>query len=225
MSSCPRPCRNPYEKPRKLGWFVFPLARPLPSTASAPFCPDLFGGFFGTMSLSDFPASFIDAVRPLAFSSRPGSPSSGRCRDLPCPVQRDSHMPRLFDRVGGSTASRYRQYPFCLLHPRTASASQIVVFAAQSPRPVLPRQRFTWPSRASAHDSGPSWVATPSMSDSFIPFSLPIFKAHSWRNESRCCRSGSPASWRCEGRRARARRRFRPTNHRGGSTRRMFAHK
>ena len=31
------------------------------------------------------------------------------------------------------------------------------------------------PLRTSTHDSGPSWVASPSMSDSFIPFSMPVY--------------------------------------------------
>ena len=44
----------------------FPLARPLPSTASAAGCPALFGCFPGTMGLSDFLRSFIVGVRPQA---------------------------------------------------------------------------------------------------------------------------------------------------------------
>ena len=41
----------------------FPLARPLPSSASAPSSPGLFVAFFGTMSLSDFPCPSIIGVR------------------------------------------------------------------------------------------------------------------------------------------------------------------
>jgi len=42
----------------------FPLANPLPSTASADSFEPLFGDFFGSMALSDFPCSFITGVCP-----------------------------------------------------------------------------------------------------------------------------------------------------------------
>ena len=42
----------------------FPLANPLPSTASAGSFEPLFGDFFGSMELSDFPCSFITGVCP-----------------------------------------------------------------------------------------------------------------------------------------------------------------
>jgi hypothetical protein len=42
----------------------FPLASPLPSTPSAAVAPALFGGFDGTMELSDFLPPFIIGVRP-----------------------------------------------------------------------------------------------------------------------------------------------------------------
>ena len=38
------------------------MARPLPSTASAPDRPVLFGGFAGATGLSDFPCSCISGV-------------------------------------------------------------------------------------------------------------------------------------------------------------------
>lgn len=36
------------------------------------------------------------------------------------------------------------------------------------------------PSRTSTHDSGPSWVATPSMCGSFIRFSTPVYPGAQW---------------------------------------------
>ncbi len=36
-------------------------------------------------------------------------------------------------------------------------------------------QRFAAASRTTAHDSGPSWIATPSMSGVLIPFLLPVY--------------------------------------------------
>src|SRR6266545_7683427 len=46
---------------------VFPLASPLPSTASLASGSALFGGFAGTMGLSDFPWPYIIGVRPWTF--------------------------------------------------------------------------------------------------------------------------------------------------------------
>jgi len=48
----------------------FPLASPLPSTASAAGRPALFGSFAGTMGLSDFPVPFIVGLGP--WTSRRG---------------------------------------------------------------------------------------------------------------------------------------------------------
>ena len=53
-------------------WLVFPLARPLPSAASAAARPALFGSFVGTLGLSEFPPSCIIGVWPPAFPMRPG---------------------------------------------------------------------------------------------------------------------------------------------------------
>src|SRR5437016_8905748 len=66
---------------------AFPLASPLPSTASLASGPTSFGGFAGTMGLSDFPCPCIigcvlglsDAVCNL-FSHR-------QARDLPVSAQ------------------------------------------------------------------------------------------------------------------------------------------
>lgn len=54
----------------------FPLARPLPSTASAAVPSALFGSFPGTTGLSDFPRSSITGVCP--WTSRRGLPNPSR---------------------------------------------------------------------------------------------------------------------------------------------------
>src|SRR5438132_14276223 len=46
---------------------AFPLASPLPSTASLASGSTSFGGFAGTMGLSDFPCPCIIGVRPWTF--------------------------------------------------------------------------------------------------------------------------------------------------------------
>jgi len=57
---------------------VFPLVSPLPSTSSAEDAATsaLFGGFSGTMGLSEFPPTCVPDARPLAFSGRLAAPSA-----------------------------------------------------------------------------------------------------------------------------------------------------
>ena len=53
---------------------VFSLVSPLPSTDSAGSgTPPLFAGFFGTMGLSDSPATCMSDLWPRAFSDRSAS--------------------------------------------------------------------------------------------------------------------------------------------------------
>jgi hypothetical protein len=59
-----RRARCPALRPARVSLAVFPLTGPLPSTASAPDCSGLFGGFAGTTGPSDFPRSFIGGVPP-----------------------------------------------------------------------------------------------------------------------------------------------------------------
>jgi len=57
--SNPLDTSGPALRPGRGRSFVFPLASPLSSTASATGLPALFGGFVGTTGLSDFPRSCI----------------------------------------------------------------------------------------------------------------------------------------------------------------------
>lgn len=112
--------------------------RPTPSALPAVAGP-LFEGFVTTTGSSDFPATFMLEVRPLAFSSRSGPPSVPKTAGisrfsrklLPC-------VHELYDRAGPKSRSRSRD-PSCglPLHP-TASASWIHSFAARSLRPHVP---------------------------------------------------------------------------------------
>ena len=151
--------------------FTFP-----PCPRATPL-PALFGTFPGTMPMSDFPAACASGLQPQAFPDRPpdhqpeGTTGISRfsCIEFP-------RMHRVFDSVG----------PDC--HWRLAR------------RPVWPSRRVNtvgtperlitelngWPARTPvnaspatlpplAHDSGPWWIATPSMSGSFIPDSMPVY--------------------------------------------------
>src|SRR5204863_8284165 len=76
------PC--PALRPGRVELSVFPSANSLPSTTSATTRAALFGGFAGTMELSDFPRSCISGVRPWPSLSGPsGDQPDGRARDLP----------------------------------------------------------------------------------------------------------------------------------------------
>ena len=68
---------SPALRPGRVSLAVFPSGRPLPSTASAPGSPGLFGSFAGSTGLSDFPWSCIKGLPPQR--SPHGPPSA----DLP----------------------------------------------------------------------------------------------------------------------------------------------
>src|SRR5665811_1621226 len=67
----------------------------------------------------------------------------------------------------------------CLPHDRTASASQRVTFSRLNTRPALsPVNASTTTLRSSPHDSGPTWLATPSLHETFIHCTSPALPAH-----------------------------------------------
>ena len=127
-------------------WGGFPLASPLPSTASAAGCPALFGAFIGTMGRSDFLGSFIVGVRP--WTSRRGPPLHRR-RAHPGPP--GSRAKCFRTRTGSATArdpcaSRDSDAPGAALrlslqrrHPEPS------FFRGSIPGPHLPCQRFGHP--------------------------------------------------------------------------------
>ena len=72
-SSLGAPCPAP--SPGRVSLVVFPLAGPLPSTASAAPPWALFDSFTGTTRPSDFSRSSITGLPPSAFPARPAPPS------------------------------------------------------------------------------------------------------------------------------------------------------
>jgi hypothetical protein len=169
----------PAPSPERVALATFPSGDPLPSTTSATPTGALFGSFAGTTGPSDFPRSCITGLRPRPFPHDPPN----------------HHHKRVTVGPPGSRAWRVHAHAQ-VLRPRgvrrTAreNAANGVAFRALEPRrhPVhLPfRGSIAQPARtpvnaslrprgSPTHDSGPSWVATPSMSDSFIPFSRPVY--------------------------------------------------
>ena len=77
--------------------------------------------------------------------------------------------------AGSRSASRYRRPGCGLPHPPTASAPQSNPFRGSIPGPQVPPVNASPPpSRATAHDSGPPWIANPSTYDSSIHNTLPV---------------------------------------------------
>lgn len=158
----------------------FPLARSLPSTASA--CAGLpaplFGSFSGTTLRSDFPPPLPAVVRLLASRLAPrqgspeqpwqvvGSPGSrvGRFRACMGPqTARNPHAPRQTGthNVAFDVASPPR-------HPGT-------VISRLNTQPTLsPVNASPVPSRPPAHDSKPLWLAKPSTCETLIHYNPPV---------------------------------------------------
>ena len=73
------------------------------------------------------------------------------------------------DRAGSRGASRFRRPGCGLPHPPTASAPQSNCLSRLDTRPArTPVNASPSLLRATAHDSGPPWVASPLTYDSFI---------------------------------------------------------
>ena len=180
---CPALC------PGRVLLAAFPSAGPLPSTTSATAARRrLFGGFAGTTRLSDFPRSSISGVRP-----RP-SPSGPPPRLPPREPQDGASTRTAITGSPGSRAWRFRACTGSLTArgpPTTRdNAAAGVAFRLRNgvgtPRPWISRLNSPActctpvnasppPSRTPTHDSGPPWIATPSMSGSSIPFSMPVY--------------------------------------------------
>jgi hypothetical protein len=85
-------------------------------------------------------------------------------------------MHRFFDPAGSGDDSRKRRRRCCLPPCRTASAPQTRRLRGSITRPArTPTDASPPPSRTTTHGSGPSRLATPSMLDSLIPFSGPVY--------------------------------------------------
>ena len=108
----------------------------------------------------------------------------GQTRDLPVPVPSVSLRARVCDLAGFLNASRWRRPGCCLPHTARASASRSNYFRGSIARPVLPPVNASAsPSRASPHDSGSVWFATPSLCDSCIHYAKPVsrrFRLHNF---------------------------------------------
>ena len=177
----------------------FPLAGPLPSAPSAGvglgarLAPEslspspLFGGFAGTMGPSDFLRSYTIGVRP--WTSRCGLPHCWGRANAGSPGSRA----RCFRTCTGSLTARGLDAPCDVgassvafrpvlrrRHPGVGFLSRLNTRPARTPV-----NASTTPSRASPHDSGPLWPATPSTCDSFIHCTLPVYPGAQHQNSNK----------------------------------------
>ena len=160
LDTLPRPCVR-----HVVRWFAFPLVDSLFSIPSADGRPPLFEDFFDTTESSDFLKSCIIGVRLSAFPMRPAVPSSAgdsRISQLPrteCPC-----VHGVFDHARSDKRSHSCACPYYLPVRITPSAPRFACFRGSLPSPPLPLSTLRLLlCRMHPHDSGPSWVATPSM--------------------------------------------------------------
>ena len=112
----------------------------------------------------------------LDFSTRPAAPSAvGEHGISRLPSEVFPHVHGVSDRAGLRSVSRYRRAGWCLPLLLTASAPRSKLLSRLNTRPArTPVNASTPPLRATPHDSGPVWVASPSPHDSFIHTTSPV---------------------------------------------------
>ena len=162
----------PHSPPFRLrGGFPVP---PCPPTTPL---PALFGTFAGTTPMSDSPAASVSGLRPQAFPDRPqGQRPTGSHWGLPVLAHRASaHAQGLRLRGAGpplaSGATARVAFPTLQRGRRPGGViSELNGWPVRTPADASPAML-----PPPAHDTGPWWLATPSMSDSFIPYSMPVY--------------------------------------------------
>jgi len=143
-----------------LCWSVFPMVPGLGSANSATCRPALFIGFIATMPESDFSGSCISGFGSSPSRCGPFGHNSayGRYRDLPVPAQGASVYARVQDHAAGSRNDAPASVAFRGVN--NVGTRVYNAFAAQWLAYTLPYRRS---SRRTAHGSGATWVATPSI--------------------------------------------------------------
>ena len=124
-------------------------------------------------------------ITTLAFPARPAPPSrrAGDHGTSRFSYPEMPYMHRFFDPAGSGDDSRKRRRRCCLPPCRTASAPQTRRLRGSIARPArTPTDASPPPSRTTTHGSGPPRLATPSMLDSLIPFSGPVYPGAPYTN-------------------------------------------
>ena len=134
----------------------FTIAAP---PAAAPVLVRGFPRYYGPVRL---PSSVHRRRTSLDFPTRPAAPSAtGEAGISRLPRKVFPYVPGVCDRAGSRGALRYRRPECGLPRPPTASAPRSNLLSRLDTRPArTPVNASPPPSRATAHDSGPPWVAT-----------------------------------------------------------------
>ena len=131
--------------------------------------------YYGIVGL---PTIVHHGITALAFPARPAPPSR-RAGDRGTSRFSRPEIPRMHrfsDPAGSANGSRKRRRRCCLPPCRTTSAPRTRRLRGSIARPArTPTDASPPPSRTTTHGSGPSWIANPSMLDSLIPFSGPVY--------------------------------------------------
>ena len=161
----------PALRPGRVSLAVFPLAGPLPSTASAAPPWALFDSFTGTTRPSDFPRSCITGLRPWPSPHDPPPPichpashmggASSRARvTVGSPGSQHGEIARMHgfsDPAGSPDGSRKRRQRCCLPSSTIASAPRIERISRLNSRPACtPTNASLRPHGSPTHGSGPS---------------------------------------------------------------------
>ena len=172
------PC--PALRPGRVSLAVFPSGRPLPSTTSAPGPPGLFGGFAVLRACltsrdrasRDYRHSVPLTAHPAPICHPANHPGRGitnhqraTTRSPGSRAWSSSCVPGFSDRAGSTSDSRIT--PPAVLpsatekerrHPELVGISRL-----NSPARTPPVNASLRPHGTPTHDSGPPWIATPSM--------------------------------------------------------------
>ena len=155
-SSLRAPC--PALSPGRVSPAVFPLADPLPSTASAAPPWALFGSFTGSTRPSDFSRSSITGLRPWPSPHDPPLHHDRRVT-MRSPGSQHGKLARMHgfsDPAGSADGSRKRRQRCCLPTSSTASAPRSRRISGLNSRPACtPVNASLRPRGTPTHHSGP----------------------------------------------------------------------
>jgi hypothetical protein len=140
-------------------------------------CP-LFGNFVGTTGRSDSLRPYIGGLRPQTSHRDPRRHRRGWSKGLPVLAHGASTHARGLDidRARSRLTSRLTVRRILPSAPNTASAPGRISISRLNTRPACaPVNASDTPLQACPHDSGSSWVASPSMRGFFLRYTMPVY--------------------------------------------------